>query len=91
MKCHEKKVLPDPKCELCWGTGESTQRVTTRISYRRPPAGIPENDAEALENQQFFKLKCDCIVKQEVIRDNREKRDFYTGKKFMEPSLSNEV
>lgn len=64
----ETKTLPDPKCEICWGTGKTKQRVSTNVPYRRPP----KEEFDKLFEAQFIETECDCIVKQNVIKANKE-------------------
>lgn len=75
----EIKTLPDPNCKLCWGTGKSTQRVSTGVPYVCKPllvlTDLSPKELKKLkeaEDAQWAETECDCIVKKNVIKANKE-------------------
>jgi len=72
-------TLPDPKCKLCWGTGKSTQRPSNGVPYRKPPKDLHPDEYKQLEEMEWAKTECDCIVKKNVIRAQKEKMELYKG------------
>jgi len=84
LKSHDMKlarieiaILPDPKCKICWGTGKSTQRPSCGIPYRKPPKDLHPDELKQLEEMEWAETECDCIVKKNVIKANKEKMELY--------------
>ena len=75
----EIKTFPDPKCTICWGTGRTLQRPSSGIPYRRPPKDINPDEFKKLEEMEWASTECDCIVKKNVIKANKEKVELYKG------------
>lgn len=69
----EITILPDPKCKICWGTGKTTQRISTGVPYFKPPPDIHPDTMQELEEAQFIETECDCIVKQNVIKAQKKR------------------